>query len=366
MNVYDKLGLFEDLNPCDSDYVGKLNFNFKALDSISFGVVVSIVSSLPTTANDQDVYILNNSGSYSFYFFDDGKWQELEVRKGVSVFIESENWYHYFDGTGFVPWPQDGTADIPIHSRPEAVEVNDPDLFLIEQGGQKKKITALNLQDYFGGREGGSITMGMLTQAVIDNLVPIGTVITSLGKTAPSGYIDAGGVSIGPDGSGADYMGDTYKNIYDFLWQSDFMVSYSLDHPLSITGGKGTSSNDDWLLGRVIRINLKLGNSFPRFGNNVGEYSGDTIRDIGGQFSFFTNRLYSIAGYQNPYEDHAFHMDQNDTVTATIRVLPTDTSPLNRPATLLTTTYDPTKNEGVVMGSEFKPKSITYNVFVKY
>lgn len=364
MSVYDKLGLFKDINPCDSDFVGKLNFNFKALDSISFGVVKAIVSELPLNPSDQDVYILNESGQYSFHFFDNGVWQPLDVRAGVSVFIESESWYYWFDGIGFNAWPFDGAADIPIHDRPSASTVNDTDLFLLEQSGQKKKITALDMQSYFGGGDTGSVTLEMLTQAVLDKLTPIGTVITSLLKTAPSGYIEADGKSLGKVGSGADYEGDQYKLLFEKLWELDFVGEYSLDLPISITGGKGVSANDDWNLGRVIRINLKLGDSFPRFGANVGEYVGDKIRDIGGSFNYITKDglVYS---YYNPYEPHGvFTPSVSNTFTASM-FNPTGSSATTT-VRQTTYTYDPTKAEGVVIGNEFKPKSITYNVFVKY
>lgn len=354
MSVYDKLGLFKNINPCDSDFVGKLNFNFKALDSISFGVVKEIVSELPPTPSDQDVYILTDLGQYSFYFFDNGAWQQLEVRTGVSVFLESENWYHWFDGIGFNAWPFDGAADVPIHSRPSSSEVNDSDLYLIEQGGEKKSISALNMKNYFGSSDEPSETkLSDLAQEVINFLVPSGTVILSILKSAPSGYIEADGKTIGPTGASADYEGDDYKNLYFKLWELDYLPLYSLNEAISITSGKGISASDDWNNGKLIRINLKLGNAFPRAGSNIGSYSGDMMRNISGTFKL----------------SHIF-----PTVTASSGIFTKSAgspSSFNRgngtPAIPVTeTTFSMSATGQVPTGDEFKPKSITYNVFVKY
>lgn len=356
MSIFEKFGLFKNLNSCDSDFFKKVDKNFKTIDSLFWGVAIDIVTTLPSEPEDQDCYILQVGTSYFVCYYDVNKWQKFQVKKGYLFFIESMEWFYYFDGIAFleVPYDTDGTEP-DITDYPEADDIDDPDLFILSKLGVRHRVTAEKVKEYIEST--GNVTLDMLANEMKDKLVPVGSVMMSLLLNAPSGYINADGRTIGNTGSGADYSGDQYQALYGHLWAvNNINAGLSTSHPISIATGKGASANDDWAAGKLIRVNLKLNDAFPRFGSSLGLYQGDAMRNITGYFRWLLN----YTGGADILTTSGVFSLQKTTVSNSNRSLYSSSfSGAKRQETVL---YSP----NVPTAPEFRPKAITYNVFLKY
>ncbi|MHA1540012.1 MAG: hypothetical protein ACTSXQ_06025 [Alphaproteobacteria bacterium] len=98
---------------------------------------------------------------------------------------------------------------------------------------------------------------------------PVGVVFPYAGKATPTGFLILNGATIGAFGAGADFMGDPYKALYVFLWNS------IVDLP--IEGERGASAGEDWDAWKKITLPDGRGRSIL----GAGQGTDLTARNIG-------------------------------------------------------------------------------------
>ncbi len=101
------------------------------------------------------------------------------------------------------------------------------------------------------------------------DLLPTGVVLPYAGKTAPEGFLMLDSKTIGSTSSSANYEGDIYKALYEFLWSNI--------PGLSIGGGRGSSASADWASSKPITLPDCRGRTII----GAGKSPGLTNRDLG-------------------------------------------------------------------------------------
>jgi hypothetical protein len=119
--------------------------------------------------------------------------------------------------------------------------------------------------------------------------VDIGDVKTNI-RSSLLGWICCDGKSIGK--TGADYNGDTYRSLYDYIWETEGLSNIS-GNPFVISS-KGSSSQDDWDANKIITIDFR--NLFIRgkgTSRDLGSYQSDAMQ---GHYHSFPTNLWDNSG----------------------------------------------------------------------
>lgn len=115
--------------------------------------------------------------------------------------------------------------------------------------------------------------------AVISDQNKIGEMIWNFGES-PQGFIPASNKSIGISGSGADYTGDAYYELYAKLWALPG-ISTTAGDPVRISSAKGVSASADWVANKKITLDFETNEIFVRqkgSSRNLGSYQADEFK----------------------------------------------------------------------------------------
>lgn len=105
------IGLYGDFEACQKNIMTFLNRNFSVIDALMQAKVNSFVSVLPEDPLEGDIYILQGfsySSAYnedSLMIWDGTIWIEIEAKKGIIVYVESENNIFWYNGTDWLLLP---------------------------------------------------------------------------------------------------------------------------------------------------------------------------------------------------------------------------------------------------------------------
>lgn len=349
------LNLIDD-SDCEN-FNGVINNNFQIIDAFKKKIVLDIVTVLPPDPNEEDLYYLITTKKMMCYL--NGEWEEFQTRKGFLVFVISEEKLYYYSGSDLIAMPTNGKIrKVPLYKYPEATSIQDTDLFIINKSGTFYKTTALDLKNY--AQKTTDYFLADLSQQVLNELVPTGSVIVSICQNPPDGYIATDNKTIGKTGSSSDYEGDTYKNLYFYFWQ---LNNNPVDGTqiVKVNPYKGDSAQEDWDANKKISIDLKTNNPFFRFGfelADIGVAKLDAIRQQLGAFTFPWN---SNADRVVSTDDSTLFSDFFGTTSKTPSYEKDDTE---TDKTWFRVNFD--ASTVVPTSDENRPKAITYNVFVKY
>ncbi len=110
------------------------------------------------------------------------------------------------------------------------------------------------------------------------SLAATGFILPYHKRTAPAGWLmGTEGYDIGDLGSGADYEGDIYKNLYIEYWTP---ATTTGNDAFTISSAKGASAEADWNAGKTITIDLSKGYIKPDKCDvrSVGQYQADAFQ----------------------------------------------------------------------------------------
>lgn len=115
-------------------------------------------------------------------------------------------------------------------------------------------------------------------------------------RTAPTGWLlGTEGYDIGDTGSGADYTGDEYKNLYLEYWTP---ATTTGNDAFTISSAKGASAEADWNAGKTITIDLSKGYIKPDKCDvrAVGQYQADAFQGHWHEQYFYSAVIDSTSG----------------------------------------------------------------------
>lgn len=110
------------------------------------------------------------------------------------------------------------------------------------------------------------------------NIFSPGMIIPWNKRTAPTGWIMATeSYDIGDTGSGADYEGSSYKDLWDEIWDN---ATDTGDDAYTLSAAKGADADADWSAGKKITIDLSKGYIKPDKCDvrAVGNYQEDAFQ----------------------------------------------------------------------------------------
>jgi hypothetical protein len=108
---------------------------------------------------------------------------------------------------------------------------------------------------------------------------PTGSIMQNIRSTV-TGWICCDGNSVGNATSGADYAGDIYQSLYNFMWDLAGLSTTAGD-PFVISSTKGASASADWTAGKTITIDFATNEVVVRqkgSGRNIGSYEQDAFQ----------------------------------------------------------------------------------------
>lgn len=131
---------------------------------------------------------------------------------------------------------------------------------------------------------------------------PVGTIKPSV-RTAIPGWVPCDNRTVGAAGSGADYAGNRYFNLYSQLWGMFAALPNNPGDPFRISAGPGASAAVDFAANVVITVDFLSNETFIRqrgAGKDLGRYEANTTARngiaLGGTTSFSTTSHVHDAG----------------------------------------------------------------------
>lgn len=115
--------------------------------------------------------------------------------------------------------------------------------------------------------------------------------------TAPIGWLIADNKTLGSTGSGANYTGDTYRVLFDLLWQAPGLEIFDSSGVLAV---RGASDAADWGVGKRLQLPDERGNFSRGLDNGLGVDPG---RELGSTQS-------DAIGEHDHLNGVAFNMDE--------------------------------------------------------